>query len=404
MRRLFIPASIAVMTMSLGLFFASKDETIYDIDFTGGMKLQARFARPTSIDEVKKALDGGAVEVAIPDASAPPGAAQMKKLNAGPYGDSEVVTVGAGEIQVEMRHPLALSGSSGAKLAEREQLDAYRAYVAAVMKDRLLPPWVVERPAPYASTGDADVLKEFDGRLRFEFALEDPKSAVTAASLKAAFEKMPYFDYMSEGHRRTRMASDTVRRRIEVKDVARPAGATGDAKVFEIFWKSDKGASGTSAEMIPDDLLLDLKEYLGGPDFKSNLVARRRGEGRRGRGGPRRPVPGERPHRRGRREAHARRRAPRAAAVVRGHRRVRGVPVPLVRHGLLGGALPRARRGHRARRGVPRRPARRHRREDQPRAGRRVPDAGRLLGQRHGRDLRPHPRAPRQGAADLRRR
>ena len=65
LRGRLIPISLVLVAASLLFFAALPDDVVYDIDFTGGLKLQARFARQTSVDEVKEALAGAPRDVTV---------------------------------------------------------------------------------------------------------------------------------------------------------------------------------------------------------------------------------------------------------------------------------------------------------------------------------------------------
>lgn len=268
LRRVFIPASVAVMVVSLVTFFGSPAQSVYDIDFTGGMKVQARFNDVVTVDQVKTALDGGAREVRIPKAGAPTGSGEMRNVKVGPYTSAEVVTVRSEGRWVEIRHPLAVEGG-GDTLSASEQLDAFQAYVAAALKEHLIPSWVVERPAPYKASGDADPWKAMDGALRLKVAIEDPARGLTAEVMKKAFARMPYFDPGGDGRARSALPASRLNRTVEVRDGGSAEG--GEAKVFEVAWKSVRASDGKAAEDVPETLVTDLREFLSGADFRSAL-------------------------------------------------------------------------------------------------------------------------------------
>src|SRR5205085_1390577 len=138
LRRIFIPTSIVAMAFGIAIFALSPRTTVYDIDFTGGMKLQARFDRTTSIEDVKAALDSGVRTVSIPKDPAR-GETGTMQVETGPYPSAEVVTVGRAGDHVEVRVPLAEKKVGGDTLREREQIDALRGYVQQALADRLVP-------------------------------------------------------------------------------------------------------------------------------------------------------------------------------------------------------------------------------------------------------------------------
>ena len=58
LRRVFAPISALGVVFGLAMFFGEDPYTLYDVDFTGGFKLQARFQEPTTVDDVRSALSG----------------------------------------------------------------------------------------------------------------------------------------------------------------------------------------------------------------------------------------------------------------------------------------------------------------------------------------------------------
>jgi SecD/SecF fusion protein len=272
MRKWFIPASIVLMFAGVLLFLVSPSKTVYDIDFTGGIKLQARFDRPTTVDEVKKALDSGVRDVRV-EKDVSRGDAEKGTLaaKAGPYPGAEVVEVGREGTQVEVR--VALAGE-GAALTEREQVDALKGYIGAALKDRLLPAWVRQAPVPYVSTGDADPHKEFDGRLKTRIALEDPKGVLTAETLEARLrDSRPYYSASAaSGGKRIRYPASKVVRKVAVEALPPEAGGSTALKTYDVWIKTEDSA-GTPVETDPASMRQELKEYLASAEFRSSLPA-----------------------------------------------------------------------------------------------------------------------------------
>ena len=277
MRRYFIPASIVLTVAALLVFTLLPRSTIYDIDFTGGMKLQVRLSRPTTVEEVKRALDSGPRKVRVPkDPSR--GETGLLEATTGPYPAAEVVQVGGEGTAVEVRNALRPAGEDPAALREREQVDALKAYAEQALQGRLVPTWVREAPAVYAKKGDADPHAKYDGRLHTKIALYDPRGALTAERLRDALvQRLPYAYYGAEGRTRELRDADTISRDIEVvevPDAADAAGGTGKThvKTFEIWWKADeKGANPVPVETEPARLESDLREFLSSAKFKDFL-------------------------------------------------------------------------------------------------------------------------------------
>jgi SecD/SecF fusion protein len=259
MRSRFIPVSVILVAASLAYFFVAPARTVYDIDFTGGMKVQARFNQPVPVDAVKAALDAGAQTVRIPKEGAAVGSGEMRDVRVGPFDGAEVVTVRSEGRWVELRHPLT-GGDDGQAMSESEQLDAFRAYIEKVMGSKLIPSWVVEKPTAYKTTGPDDPWKAVDGGLRLKLAIEDPQDVLKADVLEAAFARMPYFNPAGEGGRREAQPARTVNRTVKVKDAGRPDG--GEARMFELGWKAALASNATMAvENEPGVLTLDLREF-----------------------------------------------------------------------------------------------------------------------------------------------
>ncbi len=254
------------MLAGLLLFIVSPRTTVYDIDFTGGMKLQTRFSRPTSVDEVKKSLDSGARTVEVEVDVSRGEALGRKKVQTGPYGNAEVVTVGAGggANQVEIRVPLVPATKDGSGLTEREQLEALRGYVEQSLAERIVPSWIRKAPTVYKKVDDKDPLADFDGRLTLQIAVEDPLDALTAEKLKDAIvTRMPYVRYETEARRRTTFPASTITRKLEVREVkaADAAAPRGSVKTFDLWWKAD-GQDGQAVENSGENLLADLRAFL----------------------------------------------------------------------------------------------------------------------------------------------
>jgi SecD/SecF fusion protein len=273
LRRLFLPASAAMMLLSVGSFLASDDETVYAIEFTGGMKLQARFATATSVDEVKHALDSGPRTVKVPRDLARGEGNEPLEATVGPYPDAEVVSVEAeGGDQVEIRVPLSRSKTGTVPLRESEQLSALRAYVEQAMGDRLVPSWMRSAPSPYVKKSDDDPLAKFDGRLHAVVSLEDPGDVLTPELLEdLVVNVMPYTVIDSSAGRRREESASKVKR--EAKAVPATEGASKRVKTYDLHVKSEDLA-GESVDQGPDKLRQDLREFFTSSRFKNALRGR----------------------------------------------------------------------------------------------------------------------------------
>jgi SecD/SecF fusion protein len=270
LRRVFLPVSAALMLLSVGAFLASDEETVYAIDFTGGMKLQARFAQPTSVDDVKKALDSGERTVRVPRDLARGDGAPTIEARVGPYPDAEVVAVQAKSgSQVEIRMPLSRAQKGSTPLRESEQLGALRAYVEEAMRDRLVASWIQGEPVPYVSKGEADELAAFDGRLHVVLSIEDPAGVLTPELFEDLLTNvMPYYTVEASGGKRTEGSPSLVKRQVKVKPL--PAESTANIKAFDVHIKSENLA-GEVVEQNPEKLRQDLREFLSSSRFKQAL-------------------------------------------------------------------------------------------------------------------------------------
>jgi SecD/SecF fusion protein len=276
LRRTFIPISIALMVASVGLFVASKDETVYDIDFTGGMKLQARFAAPTTVDEAKAALAGEALEVEIPRETPDADGARTRKVRAGPYEGAQVVTVGGEGDWLEIKVPRVAQDGTPAGLTDREQIESLKAYVRArePFKSRLVPHWLRRGPTTYTWAAPADeTLKGLDGRLTARVTLEDPKRALTPEALETALETArPYYTFEGEGGRRVKHPAAKVTREVTVREVVDPGEPGGKDRTFDLWLKAEDSA-GTSVETDPERLREELREFLAGAAFRTAIAS-----------------------------------------------------------------------------------------------------------------------------------
>jgi SecD/SecF fusion protein len=269
LRSKLIPVSLVVVAASLVAFFSSPDDVVYDIDFTGGMKLQARFAGPSDVDSVRRALAQGprTVEVrreraAEDDASAE---APTKTATAGPY-DAQVVRVGDGNDWFEVK--VSSAQGSDPSLTERERLDALRAFVRQAFEGRLVSPWLREGPRTWRSPEGDAARADWDGRLFFRLAVEDPQDALTAEALEGALtEAMPHWVHV--GGRREQYPASRVERKIDVVATGSPSARE---KLFDVWWRADKG--GEPAETDAQRLRAELHEFLGGERFTEALAAR----------------------------------------------------------------------------------------------------------------------------------
>ncbi len=306
LRRILVPVSVAGVVLGLIGFAGADRYTLYDIDFTGGQKVQMGFTVPTSVDEVKARLGGAPVPVDVSTLvrEDDQNVVRRRTVMAGPYDGAEVYAVRSSANAVELK--VQRSASQG-DLSPQEQAQALEGFLRARFKDRLLPEWTSGNPQPYgadapASAGPADPgspspllpgtttplpaapagadaeLAAVAGGLTFDLSFVDPAQTLTAETLRTLLtEDLPHLR-AETGERRTLPASQ-VNRVV----VVRPSPqALPGVRTFQVWLKTTtkatpEGAEGaraatTSIDPQPEALRLYLGEWLGGPGFRSALT------------------------------------------------------------------------------------------------------------------------------------
>ncbi len=124
LRRIFAPLSAAGVVFGL-LVFATEDKfTLYDVDFTGGFKLQARFHEDTTVDDVKQALNSGTRTVTVVTEEFDEGGDRItvrRDMPVQPYPQAEVVAVGNNDgVEITVQRGLS---QDGVPEEERESLE-----------------------------------------------------------------------------------------------------------------------------------------------------------------------------------------------------------------------------------------------------------------------------------------
>jgi preprotein translocase SecF subunit len=276
LRKIFAPLSALGIVFGLTVFTVEDKYEFYDVDFTGGFKLQARFSQPTSIDDVRRAIrtDTRTVTVTWDDYDENNQLRTFTRdVQAGPYPESEVVAVGAERdaVEITIQKGVVLESSAGEKgLTLEQEGQAFETYVRQALGDRLRPNWLRQPAQPYKAPEDADAaLKPLDGGVVLVLTLYDPATTVTPERLEAALrDSMPF--YTLEGSKRLRNAPSTVDRQVVVRP--EPEANPG-LRTFRVWLKSKNKASGLAVETDPARVKDTLAEFLGGGDFRGVLLA-----------------------------------------------------------------------------------------------------------------------------------
>jgi len=276
LRRFFAPLSALGVVFGLIVFAGEDKYTLYDVDFTGGIKLQARFEVPTSVDDVKSALRNETRDVhVVTDEYDLEKEAYVRKeqdVRAGPYPTAQVVAVGPGGEGVEITIQRGLVQEDVPE-ADRHSIDvqakAFEGYVLQALQGRLRPNWLEAGPTAYEAPPDADEeLKAVDGGLAFTAILVDPQDAVTAERLrKALADDMPFYTW--RGSDRVQNPASLLDRTVVVREVE---GAHPTLSTWNVWLKSKNATSEEQVERDPVRMRDNLAEFLGGKGFTASLV------------------------------------------------------------------------------------------------------------------------------------
>ena len=282
LRRMFAPISVIGIVFGLLMFFSTDRYTLYDIDFTGGYKMQADFHKSTSADEVAHILATESREIEV-EVSGFDDETQEKftktvKRVVGPYPDAQVLTAGevAGtgvEIKVQR---LFTEGED--ESGEEEQAAAFHEYVSLILADRLMPDWLLAGPTAYKhlveTEGDEspdadDPLAALDGGSYMRIAFQDPEGLLDATALAAILSNdLPF--WVEEDGREVgyKPAEKQMTRTAEVRAVEVPYEGIS---AFDI-WMLATTASGDAVEQDRKALRERIGEYLGSEDFQKRIA------------------------------------------------------------------------------------------------------------------------------------
>ncbi|MDA1195130.1 MAG: protein translocase subunit SecD [Planctomycetota bacterium] len=276
MRRIFGPISVVGMVLGLGIFAMTDKYTLYDIDFTGGYRIQAEFLTRTSPDEVGQLLattkHDVEVEVSRFDEVTGDRVKEKKVVSVGPYPDAQVLSTGETGRGVEISVQRLFFGSSK---EEEEQALAFRSYMRRVLGDRLMPDWQIQpisrynHVAPEGVDAAQDPLAEYAGGIHGVIALSDPAGLLSADLLKKVLrDDLPFWVEEDGADRAFSPSAKGLTRRVEVRPFST---ASEGVAAFEIWMKSST-AGGVAREQDADVMADRIAEYLGGRGLKERVA------------------------------------------------------------------------------------------------------------------------------------
>ncbi|MFM8980051.1 MAG: protein translocase subunit SecD [Planctomycetia bacterium] len=291
-RTWMVPLSVLLVVGGIFLYATTDRLTLYDIDFTGGQKVQMRFAGPVTVDEVKRGLRGEPVEVEVSSTYFDKDEqlqVRRQKVAVGPLDGAEVFTVGDTGDSVELKVQRA---TARADLNPEEEEQALRGYLVKRFEGRLLPAWQSQparrvpaattpraapapgEPAPAApaeAPAAADpALAAVAGGIATDLSFVDPRSRLTPAALEGVLAKdFPHFIVGSGTERRAVPASD-MKRTVVVRPAATPA--LGTVRRFDVWVKTTTKEGTTSEDAEPERFSKGLEQWLGSPAFRTALA------------------------------------------------------------------------------------------------------------------------------------
>lgn len=296
LRRVLVPISVGLVLFGLGMFFGTDRYTLYDVDFTGGQKVQLGFSVPTSVDQVKARLQGGSENVEVVTIvrdEKDQNITRRRVVAAGPYGDAEVYAVASGANMVEIKVQRA---SEQGDLSVQEQAQALAGFLRKRFQDRLLPEWTTGLPVPYraASAGAAPApgsllpapsdpaaaasdpeLATVDGGVTFDMSFVDPRGSLTADVVRGLLaSELPHVRMV--GPERRTLPAAQVSRAVVVRQS--PISQPG-VKTFQVWLKTTEkeagaasgGTAGAAIDPEPETLRRFLGDWLGSKAFREAL-------------------------------------------------------------------------------------------------------------------------------------
>jgi len=278
LRRYFGPLSVAAIIGGLVIFSMTDRYTVYDIDFTGGYKLQADFRDKTTADEVlhllattKKEVD---VEITEFAKDSNQKVKRHEKIVMGPYPDAQVLSAGTEgrSVEIKVQRLFAATDHDDKALAP-----AFSKYVRQILGARLLPDWSVVPPdifnyvAPKDAPEDAepDPLEALSGGWHMVIAFRDPGNVLDASHVRAAFEDdFPFWVREDGKDVPYKPSAKSATRSVVVRPYPIEAGAGIDA--FDIWFKTTT-ASGATPTRARAEMRQRIEQYIGGDEFKTRL-------------------------------------------------------------------------------------------------------------------------------------
>ncbi|MGE0193568.1 MAG: protein translocase subunit SecD [Planctomycetota bacterium] len=284
MRRVFVPISVVGIVFGLVEFFTTDRYTLYDVDFTGGYRVTASFHGPTSVDDVKKALQEQrtvAVQHREFDDKGEPVVSEVPVVM-GPFTSAEVLSVGtdrrAADIKVQRLFDDETRSSTN--VTEDDKSAAFQTYLAEVLGDRLLPAWIQRGPEPYRHVAPEtpegeepveDPMAELDGGAYLRMTLLDPARVLSADMLQKLLETdFPHW-VEEDGRQVPKAPADvSLQRKVLAKEVE---GAGTDTRTYDL-WIRTTSSTGQTLPMGPEELRRRLGDYLGSEGFRTALRQR----------------------------------------------------------------------------------------------------------------------------------
>ncbi len=277
LRRIFAPISVIAVVVGLFIFSITDRYTLYDIDFTGGYKIQAEFHTETTPDQVKKVLAEmqQEVDVEVPgfDEDNNP-IVRKAKVTVGPYPGARVLAVGDQKKSVEIDVQRLFTDPNQ---DEQEQALAFQKYIRDVLADRLMPDGMIVPPerydhvTPEDAGGEVDPLEELNGGVRFVVAFRDPGDVLNAGTLEAILkDDMPFWTKSDGREVPSKPADKGLDRKVVVRDYPEES-----VKAYEVWMKSTtSGGQAVETAKNPNEqkiLRTRIAEFLGSKAFTDQL-------------------------------------------------------------------------------------------------------------------------------------
>ena len=274
MRKAFGIISVIGIVFGLFMFLRTDKYTLYDVDFTGGYKVQMDFTEPTSVDDVKAALrEFRTVDVKYPDYDEKGDRVHRTiKVDVGKYDSAQVLAIGTQQRSAEVKVQRLFDDAVASEVPEAARSIAFTEFLRDVLGDRLAPEKILDGPSTYKHPADSDddALEPLDGSLFTRVALKDPDGALTADVLQELLRtKFPYY-IMEDGKP---VAKDPTSAQIVREAVVREASEQPKgARAFD-SWVKTSDTSGNVISISHEEHGDRLLGYLGSDEFLQQLTA-----------------------------------------------------------------------------------------------------------------------------------